>query len=193
MQTTAPTINTYLSDMLALEQHIGQPIKKQSESSELQKSPTAMRVVLAAGATIDAHVLALERRLEAVGGHAGSPVKSGIASALGVVASAIGSVRKSELSKELRDDYTALCLASAAYTMLHTTALGLRDSETAALAKNHLADVADLVMRFSSALPVVVLQELTEEGVTVDQTVVQTAEKNLEDAWRAGGERSGTH
>jgi ferritin-like metal-binding protein YciE len=187
----APTINTYLSDMLALERHIEQPLKAQNDDDDVRKSAVAARVINSALDTVDAHIRELEVRLETVGGHSGAGLKSGVASALGAAAGAIGSVRKTEVSKYLRDDYSALCLASAGYTMLHATALGLGDAATAELAKRHLTNLADTIMRISKALPVVVLSELTQEGVQVDRSVTATAQQNLEEAWREGGARSG--
>ena len=188
--TTTPTINTYVSDMLALERHIMQPIEHQATDETVTKSAPAARVVNEALSLTRNHINALEARLEALGGHGGSPVKSGVASALGSVAAAIGDARKTEVSKYLRDDYSALCLASASYTMLHTTALALGDTATASLAQAHLGDTATLVMRLSGTLPVVVLAELREEGVTIDPTVASEAERNVEQAWKEGGSRS---
>jgi ferritin-like metal-binding protein YciE len=188
--TTKPTINTYVSDMLALERHIAQPIKHQASDEAVTSSPKAARVVNEALTLTQNHIEALEQRLDALGGHSGSPVKSGVATALGAAAAAIGDVRKTEVSKYLRDDYSALALASAGYTMLHTTALALGDATTAALAKRHLADVATAVMRISATLPAVVLAELREEGVSIDTNVVAEADRGVDDAWREGASRS---
>ncbi len=188
--TTKPTINTYISDMIALERHIAEPIKHQASDDAVSGSPKAARVVNEALSLTQNHIDALQERLDALGGHAGSPFKSGVATALGSAAAAIGDVRKTEVSKYLRDDYSALSLASAGYTMLHTTALALGDSTTASLAKRHLADVATVVMRLSATLPAVVLAELREEGISVDTTVAAEADRNVDDAWREGASRS---
>ncbi len=128
---------------------------------------------------------ALEARLEAVGGHAGIGAKTSVSAAAGVVAAAVNHVRKTEFSKDLRDDYSSFALASASYTMLHTTALGMNDSETAALALRHLKGVAAMVVDFADALPSVVLDELRMEGATVDPSVAATAKKNLGEAWKS--------
>ena len=188
--TTQPTLNTYVSDMLALERHIAQPLEHQAKDEKVAASTHAARVVNDALSLTHAHVTALEERLEALGGHAGSPLKSGVSSALGGAAAVIGNVRKTEVSKDLRDDYSALCLASAGYTMLHTTALALGDAATASLAKKHLADSATIVMRISGTLPIVVLGELREEGVAIDSAVAAQAQRDVEDAWKEGGARS---
>lgn len=190
MPDTKPTINTYVSDMLALERHMLQPLRHQIVDDDVKSCAPALRVVQRALDTIEAHESALKARLDALGGHAGEGVKSGVASAVGGIAAAIGNVRKTEVSKDLRDDYTALCLASASYTMLHTTALGLGDMTTADLAKRHLADYATLIMRANAALPMVVLGELQADGVRVEPGVADEAKQNSEDAWREGGARS---
>jgi len=184
--TTTPTINTYISDMLALEQHITQPLQHQANDASVVRFAPAARVINEALAKQKARVDALQQRLEAVGGHAGSPIKSGVASALGAAAAAIGDARKTEVSKYLRDDYSALCLASAGYTLLHTTALALGDSATASLAQRHLTDTATTIMKISATLPVVCLAELREEGVAVDPSVATQAEQDVEKAWKDG-------
>ena len=190
--TPAPTINTYISDMLALEQHIATPLESQISDGDVQAMPTAQRTIKEAFDIVQTHITKLEARLDAVGGHSGSPVKAAVSTALGGAAAAINAVRKTGVSKSLRDDYSALSLASAGYTMLHATALGLGDQATANLAKDHLADVATVIMRISSVLPVVVLAELQNEGVAVAPSVASAAEQDAEAAWKEGAARSRT-
>jgi ferritin-like metal-binding protein YciE len=188
--TTTPTINTYISDMLALEQHVATPLENQMNDSAVAAIPVAQRAIREALDTVHRHIGKLEARLDAVGGHSGAGVKNAVSSAVGAAASAINNARKTEVSKNLRDDYTALCLTSAGYTMLHTTALGLGDTQTATLAQGHLADTAAAIMKISKSLPVAVLAELKDEGVNVDVTVAETAQRDAESAWKEGGARS---
>jgi hypothetical protein len=188
----APTINTYVSDMLALERHILQPLQHQVDDNDVQAMQPAHRVVSEAAAIVQSHEQALASLLDSLGGHSGSPVKSGVAAALGSVASAIGNARKTEVSKYLRDDYSALCLASAGYTMLQTTALALKDNATAELAKNHLADYATIIMKVSATLPTVTIGDLQNEGAAVDPTVRDEAVRATEAAWQEGAQRSHT-
>ena len=190
MPGPTPTISTYVSDMLALENHLLQPFKSQAKDDAFAAHATAKSSVDSAIAITQSHIAALEDRLAAVGGHAASDLKKGVASVLGVAASAIDNVRKTEVSKGLRDDYSALCLASAGYTMLHAAALGLSDAETAALAKRHLADTATVIMDISKTLPEIVLAELAEEGATVDPSAAAEARKDTGDAWQEGAARS---
>lgn len=190
MAGPAPTINTYISDMLALERHMLAPFEKQQRDADVQAQAGAKRLVDKIASTSKSHVDALTARLDAVGGHAGSPLKSGFASAIGAVASVVDGVRKTEVSKDVRDDYTAMCLASAGYTMLHTTALALGDRETANLAEKHLSDYAACVMAASAVLPSLVLAELSDEGVMIDPSVAAKAQKDTEEAWSAGASRN---
>ena len=69
MADSSPTINTYLSDMLALEQHMLKPLQTQADDKAVQALPTATRIVREAVNTRIAHIAALESRLEALGGH----------------------------------------------------------------------------------------------------------------------------
>jgi predicted transcriptional regulator len=190
MPDTAPTITTYLSDMLALERHVLQPLQHQIADRDVVAMPTAHRVVAEAVAIARTHEQALQERLDALGGHAGSPVKSTVSAALGGIATALGGVRKTEVAKYLRDDYTALSLASASYTMLQTTARALNDEATAQLAKEHLSDYAGIIMKLSATLPTITIADLRNEGASVDQTVTAEAERATEAAWREGAARS---
>ena len=185
------SIQTYVSDMLALERHIAAPLQRQLEIAETQNYARAISLTGRLKNLTDAHVQALDARLESLGGHPSNPVKSAWSGLLGAGAAAVGSVRKTKVSKNLRDDYTALSLASAGYTMLHTTALGLNDAQTADLAREHLADVGTLIMRINSVLPSFVLAELQQEGANVMPAVAETAERDAESAWQEAGARSG--
>ncbi len=177
------TIATYVSDMLALERHIAQPVEAQLKSSDHQEYGTAISLITRLKSTTDAHITALENHLTAVGGHAGSPVKSAWSALLGGGAAAINQVRKTKVSKSLRDDYTALGLAAISYTMLNATALGLGDQTTAALAKRHLDDIAPLIVEMSKAMPMVVLQELKDDGENVTITAAELSKMQTGESW----------
>jgi ferritin-like metal-binding protein YciE len=178
-------LQTYLSDALALERHIAQPLGRQQDMGDARRYADAAAIISQLKATTDAHVRALEARLEALGGHAASPIKSAWSQFLGVGAAAIDGARKTKISKSLRDDYTALSLATISYTMLHATALALGDRETAALAKSHLQDYAGTVMDISDAMPAVVLEELRDDGENVSLDAAELARENATSAWRS--------
>ena len=177
------TIATYLSDMLALERHIARPIDSQLASKDHQAYAQATQLVERIKAATQTHIAALEARLEAVGGHAGSPVKSAWSALLGGGAAALNQVRKTKVSKSLRDDYTALGLSAISYTMLHATAEGLGDPTTAALAKRALDEYAPIVIAISKAMPGIVLQELRDDGEDVSLSAASLSEDETAKSW----------
>ena len=182
------SIQTYVSDMLALERHIAQPLQRQLDLPDSKKYTGALAVISQIKGLTDSHVTALEQCLERLGGHEASPVKSAWSSLLGVGAAAIDSVRKTKVSKNLRDDYTALSLATISYTMLYTTAAGLGNTLVADLAQRHLADYARLVMQISQIIPDVVLQELRDDGETVAVGAEETIRQTTNEVWKNGAD-----
>jgi ferritin-like metal-binding protein YciE len=183
------SLQAYVSDMLALERHIAAPLARQLEIDETQKYGEAIGLTGRLKKLTDAHVEALDARLNALGGHPVNPVKSAWSGLLGAGAAAVGTVRKTKVSKNLRDDYTAISLAAVSYSMLNTTALGLGDAETAALAQRNLTDYAGLIMEIGRAIPEVVLQELADTGQRVDRSVGERARQIVEQSWRGQAER----
>jgi hypothetical protein len=180
------SIQTYISDMIALEKHIAQPLDKQINDSDAAQFPEALAVFTEIKSIVDRHVAVLETRLAAIGGHEASGLKEAFASLFGGAAASIGGSRKTKVSKWLRDDHTALSLATISFTMLNVTALGLGDTATADIAKQGLADLAPVVVRIGRTIPGVVLQELRDQGLNVTLTAEQYAQQNQEDAWNRG-------
>lgn len=178
------SIQTYVSDMLALERHIAQPLKRQLDMDDTAKYGAAAGVISSLASLNESHVTALEQCLEKLGGHAADPVKSAWSNLLGLGAAAVDGVRKTKVSKNLRDDYTAVGLASISYTMLHATSVGVGDTAVADLAKRHLADYARVVMQISQAIPDVVLQELRDDGETVQTGAAETIRQQTNEIWK---------
>ncbi len=178
------SIQTYVSDMLALERHIAQPLQRQLDMQDTAKYGGALAVTTTLKGLTDSHVTALEQCLEQLGGHAASPVKSAWSTLLGAGAAAIDGVRKTKVSKNLRDDYTALSLASISYTMLHATSVGLGDVTVADLAKRHLADYARLIMQITQVIPDVVLQELRDDGEPVQTGAAELIRQQTNEIWK---------
>jgi ferritin-like metal-binding protein YciE len=183
MSERQDTLQQYVSDMLAVERHILQPLETQSKDPRLESYPDAHRVVRQAEAMARNHIRGLEQRLNALGGDAGSPVKSAATTVMGWAASAIDAVRTDPVSKNLRDDYTALNLAAVGYTMLHTTGLALQDPTTAEIANSYLKDYTPLIAEINEVIPPVVVSELMDESEIVDPTTAHKAIQNTQKAW----------
>ena len=179
------SIQTYVSDMLALERHIAQPLQRQLAMDDTAKYGGARTAIATITSLNDAHIIALKQCLDQLGGHEASAIKSAWASLLGAGAAAIDSVRKTKVSKNLRDDYTALNLAAISYTMLHATAVGLGDTTTADLAKRHLADYARCIMQIVQIIPDVVLQELQDDGENVQTGAAALIRQQTNEIWKA--------
>lgn len=182
------SIQTYVSDMLALERHIAQPLKRQLDMEDTQKYAEAHTIVSTLESLTRSHETALTQCLADLGGHEASPIKSAWSGLLGVGAAAIDSVRKTKVSKNLRDDYTALSLATISYTMLHATAVGLGNTTVADLAQRHLSDYARLVIQINQIIPDVVLQELQDDGETVATNAAETIRQTTNEVWRSGSD-----
>jgi ferritin-like metal-binding protein YciE len=184
------SLQAYVSDMLALEQHVRLPFETQAKDDDFTQYPKGAALV---GTMLDQsqrHIDALQTCLNALGGSAASPVKSTVAQVEGFFAGAIDKMRKTKVSKALRDDYTALALCTAGYTLLQTTAIALGDASVSSLAQRHLRDYAQSVMAIGQALPEIVVAELKAIGVDVALDAVEPARKAAKDAWQSGSNGS---
>lgn len=177
-------ITKYLSDMAGLEEHIYQAIDKQAKSTEDQ--PEYNQVLKSIRDTLETHVATLNKRLEALGGHPANPIKQAGSAVLGVAAGLIDKIRAEELSKDLRDDYTALNLSCISYVMLSTTALACNDSETAELAERHLKDNAGFVIEIGKIIPDVVVKDLSD-FTDLNKDAARLAREVYAYAWDQGG------
>jgi len=191
MSERQDTLQQYVSDMLAVERHILPAFENQSQDDRYAKHPEARRLVNRIEATINSHINGLKEHLENLGGDAASPVKSAVTAALGVAASVIENMRTDPVSKNLRDDYTALNLAAIGYTMLHTTGQALQDDRTADLAASYLTDYTPLITEINEVIPQVVVSELRDETEVLDPGAAERAVKRTQQAWRGEHVHSG--
>ena len=184
-------INSYITDMLALEQHIHKAINGQIEDLD-EDYPDVVTHLRVVEGEVEGHIDSLkalvERRAEGGQGLADVVKRAGSA-VLGAGAAAIDFVRNEKLPKNLRDDYTATSLAAIGYVMLHTTALSLGDREVADLAHRHLRDHARNVMRLHNVIPSAVIAFLQHDGLAARTDVLQEVSRNIESVW---SEQSGT-
>ncbi len=178
-------INSYVTDMLALEQHIHKAINGQIEDLD-EDYPDVVRHLRVVEREIEGHIENLkalvERRVEGGQGLADVVKRAGSA-VLGAGAAAVDFVRNEKLPKNLRDDYTATSLAAIGYVMLHTTALSLGDREVAELAHRHLKDHARSVMRLHNVIPGAVIAFLQTEGLSARPDVLSEVSRNIESVW----------
>jgi len=177
-------LNSYITDMLALEDHIEKAIRGQL--TDLKDYPDVVTELKGLHRTIEHHVSDLrglkERRN--AGGVVEAVKRAGSAVA-GVAAGVIDLVRTEGLPKNLRDDYTAFSLATIGYVMLHTTALSLDDREVADLAQQHFRDYAHAITRIHAIIPGAVIRYLQAEGLPARSEVLSQVHRTVEEVWRA--------
>jgi ferritin-like metal-binding protein YciE len=174
-------VTKYLADMIGVEGHIYQAVDKQVKETmdEPDLNPQLMRT----RDILERHTQNLRSRLEALGGKPTSPLKEAGASVLGVAAGVIDKIRSEELSKDLRDDYTALNLSTISYVMLITTSLACGDRETAELCKANLKENAQLVKDLGSLVPYAVVRDLSDL-TNLDPSAVQEGKAIYIEAWQ---------
>src|SRR5215212_4397557 len=174
-------VTKYLADQLGLEGHIYQAIDKQVK--ETQDEPDMNAFLVQTRNTLEQHTNTLRARLEALGGKANSPVKEAGASILGVAAGVIDKLRAEEVSKDLRDNYTAISLSNISYVMLISTALACGDRETADLASRNLKENATIVMQIGHLIPQQVVNDLSDL-TDLNASAVTQARQMYSDAWK---------
>lgn len=176
-------LQKYVSDMLSLEGHISQAIDKQVKGNN--DDPEVSTQFATFAKTIERHHTDLETRLSEMGGAANKPIKEGVATIAGVAAGLIDKLRSEEVSKDFRDDFTALNLSLISYEMLHTTALSLGDKQTADLAARNMKDNAEFVMFIQKVMPQIVIRDLKQNhDVTPDESAAKVTRDFVADIWK---------
>lgn len=174
-------ITKYLGDQIGVVGHVSQAIDKQVKATQDERDINPLLAEIKG--ILEGQTNNLTSRLEALGGKASSPIKEVGASVLGVAAGAIDAVRDEKVSKDLRDDYTALGLVNISYTMLITTALALGDRETAQLAAGNLKQTAKCVTKLGKTISYAVVKDLSDDA-SVSPNAVQEGQQMYSDAWK---------
>lgn len=190
MKDNREALRPYLADMAAVEKHILEAVERQHQDDDIKQFPEAHQLIHRLQSTLKNHVDTLESHLKGFeGGGVAGTVKEAVTGVLGAIAGVYDKVRKDTASRALRDDYTALSLASVSYGMLHTTALGLSQGTVAEVARRHLEEINGIIMDLGLAIPRVVLKELSFEGYQIETGVADKAVANLRESWS----RSASH
>ncbi len=177
-------INSYVTDMLALEEHIEKAVRGQLE--DLKEFPEVVRDLKQIHRKVEHHVSDLSSLSQRRNARTSTDAIKRVGSALlGLGAAAVDLVRTEGLPKNLRDDYTAFSLASIGYVMLHTTALALDEPEVAELARQHFSDYAEAVTLLHNLIPGAVVRFLKTEGLPVREGVLPEISRTIEEVWRS--------
>lgn len=182
---TQEVLRGYLSDMLGAEKHTLESIERQTKDDRVHSFLEAHEILIRIETTLRKHTSILEQHLDAMGGEdTGSFMKKAATAAAGAMSGIYGIIRPEDpVSRDLRDDYTALNLAAISYTMLYTTAVALADSRVADMALKHLNDLTPLIVTLSKIIPPVVAKELSMEGKAIYPTAGMEAVTKTQQAW----------
>ncbi len=178
-------IQKHVSDQSALERHILEAVKRQRDEDIVRADPDVNTLLIQIERTLESHLDALGKLSDSYGAKAESVLKKAVTAAAGVVAGLYDQVRSEEISRALRDDYTALSLAAMGYTAFTAFGLTVKEPRIADLAERHLKDITPLLISLSEKLPVYVVKETVKENpeATVDATVGPEAVRRTQSAW----------
>ena len=185
MSSRSDLITKHIADMSALEQHILEAVQRQREDDSVKSNVDVNRVVMEVERVLSAHVSALQTLAESYGGEGESMFKKAVAGAVGVAAGLYDKLRESELTRNLRDDYTALSLTTMGYTAMHAFGLGIGESRMADLAGRHLNELTPLLIEISKLIPVTTITDLAKEhpDLGIDTSKISEAVENTQRAW----------
>lgn len=191
-RTSEEAINSYITDMLALEDHIEKALRAQVADFK-DEYPMFTSQLDPIHRNVRRHIQALkglsDDRDAGTGNTVAEAVKRAGSIVAGLGAAAIDLVRNEKLPKALRDDYTALNLASIGYVMLLTTARALDDARVADLAEQHLVDCAEAVMTLHRIIPAAVVRFLQEDELPAHADVLPAVARTLDEVWRNGARK----
>ena len=174
--SAADMLNSYITDMLALEVHIEKAIVGQMNDLDGEE-PEFAAALQQAHEMIAAHITHLGLVADSRGMSSGSAVaervKNVVSKVAGLGAAAVDLVRREKLPKDIRDDTAAFRLAEVGYAMLHTSARVLDDDdEVRKLALDHLRDYVNLPVTFRDLAPAAVLRYLEKAGYSVSEELL---------------------
>ena len=181
-------ITKHIADISALEKHILEAVRRQRESEAVKSDVSVNRIVMDIERVLTSHIAALDGLAAAYDGEGEAGIKKAIVAAAGVVAGLYDRLRESEITRNLRDDYTALSLAAMGYTAMHAFGLSLGESGVADLAGRHLSDITPLLIELSKLIPVTTITDLAKEhpDLNFDTSKISEAVENTQRAWSRG-------
>lgn len=176
------SLRKYTSDLLALENHFMNAVKKQKTSDQI-KDAEVIELFHELDKMTSSHVKSLERHVDRLGGELKSDIKTKIASFAGSIAGLIDGARKDTMSKMVRDDYTALSMITIGYTMLHTHALAEEDDLLAELTQKNLTNCTTMITEISKVVPLAVAREMIDDASRAEE-IGNKALENTQGAWK---------
>lgn len=188
-RTREEALDSYITDMLALEDHLEKALQGQINDFK-DEHPEVVPHLETIHEKTRFHIDALNALVASRGDRS---AKTGIAEAVkragstvaGLGAAVIDMLRSEKLPKDLRDDYAAVSLAAIGYVMLLTTARALDDARVAEVAEQHLRNYAGSVMTLTQIIPGAVVKFLQQEELPARGDVVTDVVHTVVEAWQS--------
>lgn len=175
-----------LSEQIALEEHLVKIIEDQISDIDDTNFADAKNLLTKTREALESQFTPLNELLDKLERDALTDRKRAIAgNGGGFKSPLILEQENRRISRILRDDYSALNLITISNTLLHTMALALNCQEVAEIALKHIENLAPLVVKIGELMPEVIARELYSDSPTINQSVAQTALKNIQLAWRS--------
>jgi ferritin-like metal-binding protein YciE len=188
-RTREEALDSYITDMLALEDHLEKALAAQIKDFK-DEHPEVVPQLQMIHAKTRMHIQVLNTLAEAreastgMGGIAEAVKRAG-STVAGLGAAVIDMLRNEKLPKDLRDDYTAVSLAAIGYVMLLTTARALDDAAVAEVAEQHLRDYAGSIMTLTQIIPGAVVKFLKQDGLPARADVLPNVVNTVVEAWQS--------
>jgi hypothetical protein len=184
MKNRDDILKRYLSEQIALEEHLCRIIEDQIEEIEGPDFADAKSLLTKTRLTLEQQFEPLNALLDKLESDALIAQTKAAANNGGGVKNPLATEQHTtSISKILCNDYSALNLITISNTLLHTTALALQCDDVAATALKHLENLAPLVIKIGQLMPEVLARELHQESPTIDVAVAQAALENTRRAW----------
>lgn len=177
------SLQGHVSDMKAATEHILEAVKRQNADSRVSQSTPTHALLQRIETSLQMQIQQLTTQLERYGPSSPNPMKEAFAQITGAMAGLYDKVRPQTISRMLRDDYTALSLATVSNTMLHTTALVLNDPQCAHVALLNTQQLAGFIVELGQAVLPEVESDLAREGLNVQEGASHMALGNVRRAW----------
>ena len=193
MSTRTDLISKHTSNQTALIRHILEAVERQRSDDAVRNHLEANKIIIEIERVLKSQAQGLESLASKYGSEGESTIKKVVAEVLGMAAGVYDKVREQEVSRMLRDDYTALSLAAMGYTAYHTFGLVAKEQAIADTALKYLKEITPLLVSLSQVLPRVVADEVTRDmqDFQGDMASVAKAVDNTQEAWSNEVTRSG--
>jgi hypothetical protein len=173
-RTPDDVVNSYIADMLALENHIDIALRAQIAGWR-DEYPIFTAQLDTIHRSVRRHVHALKGLSDDRDTGTG-----------GAVAEVVKRTGYEDLPKALGDDYTALSLAAIGYVRLLAAARAFGDSRVADLAEQHLKDHTEAATTLRQTIPLAVVTSLQQDRLPAQAEVLPAVGRVLDEIWHTG-------